>query len=181
MPSTALKIRAQINVDEGISAWDNAGKWGLLPENLRVKKGEIIFPRIDLTKELEALENTADPKKVTEDKAEAGLAQISIDDFAKVDLRAAKIIRCEKVEKSRNLLKLTLDDGNGQNRTVASGIAKWYTPEDLVGKTVVLVANLAPAKLMGIESHGMILAADCGKDDVRVVFVDGMPAGSKIR
>lgn len=181
MPSTSLKIRKQINVDESICAWENAGKWGLLPVNLRVKKGEIIFPRIDLAKELEALEKNTDSKNDGEDKAVAGLAQISIDDFAKVDLRAAKILECEKLEKSRNLLKLTLDDGSGQNRTVASGIATWYKPEDLIGKTVVLVANLAPAKLMGIESHGMILAADCAKDDVRVVFVDGMPPGAKIR
>lgn len=87
---------------------------------------------------------------------------------------------CEPVKGSKKLLKLTLDDGKGE-RTVASGISKWYKPEDLVGRTVVLVSNLKPAKLCGVESQGMILAADAGEDDVKVVFLDGVPAGSKIR
>ena len=78
-------------------------------------------------------------------------------------------------------MKLTLDDGSGTDRTVASGIAKYYKPEDLVGHTVIVVANLKPAKLCGVESNGMILAADCSEDDVKVLFIDGVPAGSKIR
>ena len=93
----------------------------------------------------------------------------------------AEIIACEPVKKAKKLLKLTLNDGTGKDRTVASGIAKWYKPEDLVGKKVILVANLKPAVLCGVESCGMILAADCAEDDVKVIFVDGMPAGARIR
>ena len=111
-----------------------------------------------------------------------GVAEIGIDDFAKVELRVAEVKACEKVPKAKKLLKLTLDDGTGKDRTVASGIAKWYALEDLVGKKVVVVANLKPAVLCGVESNGMILAADCSEDDVKVVFVDkSMPNGSKIR
>ena len=109
------------------------------------------------------------------------MAQISIDDFAKVELKAAKILACEPVPKAKKLLKLTLDDGSETPRTVASGIAKWYKSEELTGKTVILVANLKPAVLCGVESNGMILAADCNKDEVKVLFIDGIPAGSKIR
>ena len=96
------------------------------------------------------------------------------------ELTAAKIINCESVPKAKKLLKLTIDDGSGKNRTVASGIAKFYTPEELVGKTVILVSNLKPATLCGIESQGMILAADCG-EDIKVIFLEDIPAGSKIR
>jgi methionyl-tRNA synthetase len=120
-------------------------------------------------------------KTAVKEKAEnvATVAQIGIEDFAKVELTAAKILDCEAVPKAKKLLKLTLDDGNG-TRTVASGIAKFYTPDELKGKTVILVSNLKPAKLCGIESQGMILAADCG-EDVKVIFLEDVPAGSKIR
>ena len=108
------------------------------------------------------------------------LAKIGIEDFAKVDLRVAEIVDCEPVKKAKKLLKLTVFDGAGK-RTVASGIAKWYKPEELIGKKIILVSNLKPATLCGIESQGMILAADCSEDDVKVIFVDGIPAGSKVR
>ena len=110
----------------------------------------------------------------------ATIAEIGIEDFAKVELTAAKIVECEAVPKAKKLLKLTLNDGK-RNRTVASGIAKFYTPEELVGKTVILVSNLKKAKLCGIESEGMILAADCGEDNIKVIFLEDVPAGSKIR
>ena len=109
------------------------------------------------------------------------LPEISIDDFAKVELTTAKIIACEPIPKAKKLLKLTLDDGNGKPRTVASGIAKWYTPDDLIGHTVIVVSNLKPAVLCGVESNGMILAADCPDGDVKVIFADDIPAGCKIR
>ena len=136
-----------------------------------------------MDKEIEAL-NALIPNPMEEKAAEKkpkieGLAQIGIDDFAKVELRAAKVVACEPIKKAKKLLKLTLDDGEGE-RTVASGIAKWYKPEDLIGRTVVLVANLKPATLCGVESQGMILAADAGEDDVRVIFLEGVPAGSSI-
>ena len=112
------------------------------------------------------------------------LDEIGIDDFLKVDLRVAQITACEPIKKAKKLLKLTLNDGSGTERTVASGIAKWYTPEQLVGRSIVLVANLKPAVLCGVESCGMILAADNvtedGTEEVRVLFVDGMRPGSKI-
>ena len=111
-----------------------------------------------------------------------GVAQIGIEDFAKVELRAAKITACEPIPKAKKLLKLTLDDGTGTPRTVASGIAPWYKPEELMGKTIIVVANLKPAKLCGVESNGMILAADCAGGQVKVLFLDdAIPAGSKIR
>ena len=110
----------------------------------------------------------------------ASLSQITIDDFAKVELRTAVITACEPVKKSKKLLKLTLDDGSGQPRTVASGISPWYKPEELVGHTIVLVANLKPAKLCGVESCGMILAADGPEDTVKVLFADGLPGGCAI-
>ena len=110
-----------------------------------------------------------------------GVAKIGIDDFAKVDLRVAEITECVPVKKSKKLLQLTLNDGTGEPRTVASGISPWYKPEELKGKKVILVSNLKPAVLCGVESNGMILAADVSEDDVKVIFVDGIPAGSKVR
>ena len=109
------------------------------------------------------------------------MEQISIDDFAKVELRAAKITAAEPIKKAKKLLKLTLDDGSGTPRTVASGIAPWYTPDQLIGRTVIVVANLKPATLCGVESNGMILAADAAENDVKVIFLEDVPAGAKIR
>ena len=109
-----------------------------------------------------------------------GLAMIGIDDFMKVELRVAKIKACEPIKKAKKLLKLILDDGTGTDRTVASGIAKYYTPDELVGKSVIVVANLKPAVLCGVESNGMILAADDG-ENVKVIFVDGAEPGSRVR
>ncbi len=184
LPHTAPKIQAQLGAPADVLFWEQAGEWGLLPDGFSVQKGEIIFPRIDIAKELAELE--AQQKAAREAKEQAqrkaeGIAQISIDDFAKVELRVAEVKDCEPVKRAKKLLKLTLDDGSGAPRTVASGIAQWYKPEDLIGHKVVLVANLKPAVLCGVESQGMILAADCAKDDVKVLFVDNMPAGAKIR
>ena len=140
-----------------------------------------LFPRLDLQKVMEEIEKEQEKKAEPQKEEIEGIAQIGIEDFAKVELKAAKITACEPIPKPKKLLKLTLDDGSGLSRTVASGIAKWYTPEDLIGHTVIVVANLKPAKLCGVESQGMILAADCSEDDVKVLFIDGVPAGSKIR
>lgn len=150
-----------------------------------VGEGQPLFARLDTEKVLAELaaETTAAEKADSEESGKeniAFLSEISIEDFAKIDLRACKVTACEPVKKAKKLLKLTLDDGSGTPRIVASGIAKWYKPEDLLGKTVICVANLKPAVLCGVESCGMILAADCG-DDVKVIFADGVPAGSKVR
>ena len=185
MPETSPRIQKQLGVSGDAVTYESAAVWGATPAGTVVEKGETLFPRIDVDKEIEALntlipnpmEQKAEEKK--EKKEIPGLAQIGIEDFAKVELRAAKVVACEPVKKAKKLLKLTLDDGAGE-RTVASGIAKWYKPEDLIGKTVVLVANLKPATLCGVESQGMILAADAGEDDVRVLFLEGIPAGSSV-
>ena len=187
MPETAPKIQAQIGAGADVCNWDSADQWGLLPADAVVSKGETLFPRIDVAKEIAELDEIL-IQKPAEKKAEApkreqpveGVAMIGIDDFAKVELRVAEIVACEPVKRAKKLLKLTLNDGQGQ-RVVASGIAKYYTPDQLVGRHVVLVANLKPAVLCGVESCGMILAADCAGGDVKVIFVDEIPAGSKIR
>lgn len=133
----------------------------------------------EIEKEIE--EKSKETQKASSKKeVPEGVAQIGIEDFAKVSLKVALIKECEKVEKSDKLLKLILDDGEG-SRQVVSGIAKWYAPEDLIGRKIILVANLKPAKLRGVESNGMILAADAG-EDVRVIFADdSIPQGSKVR
>ncbi len=181
MPDTSVKIRNQLGVGE-IKSWDECGEFGK-EESYTVVKGEIIFPRIDLEKELEELAAQSAPKEEENPLKEEilGVAKIGIDDFAKVDLRVAEIKECVPVKKAKKLLQLTLDDGTGVPRTVASGIAKYYTPDELIGKKIILVSNLKPAVLCGVESCGMILAADAGEDDVKVIFVDGVPAGTKVR
>ena len=141
-----------------------------------------LFARLDLEKVMAEIEAEKEKAAKTENAENVvTMEQIGIEDFAKIELRAAKIIACEPIAKAKKLLKLTLDDGSGKERTVASGIAKYYKPEELTGHTVIVVANLKPAKLCGVESNGMILAADCAEDDVRVLFIDNVPAGSKIR
>ncbi len=181
MPSTAPEIRKQLGLAIE-SDWEESGVFGK-EATYSVVKGGIIFPRIDLEKELaelEAAKAAANPVNPLKEEIQ-GVAKIGIDDFAKVDLRVAKITACEPVKKAKKLLKLTLDDGTGDPRTVASGIALWYKPEELIGKSIILVSNLKPAVLCGVESQGMILAADAGENDVKVIFVDGIPAGSKVR
>ena len=166
----------------------------MLPEGTEIRKGETLFHRIDVNKEIEELnklipnpmEKKEEPKAEAASKTEAaekkeapeGIAMIGIEDFAKVELRVAEVLACEPVKRAKKLLKLTLNDGEGE-RTVASGIAQWYKPEELTGHHIVLVANLKPAKLCGVESQGMILAADT-PDGVKVLFVDEIPAGSNI-
>lgn len=179
MPDTCTEIRRQLGLEGGFE-WEECKEFGK-NATYTVCKGDIIFPRIDLEKELAELEAThAEPVNPLKAEIE-GVAKIGIDDFAKVDLRVAKVVECVPVKKAKKLLQLTLDDGTGSPRTVASGIAKWYKPEDIIGKSVILVSNLKPAVLCGVESCGMILAADAGKDEVKVIFVDGIPAGSKVR
>ncbi len=138
-----------------------------------------LFARLDAEKVL--AEIAAEQEKAEEPPENVTtLAEISIEDFAKIELKTAKVIACEPIPKAKKLLKLTLDDGSATERTVASGIAAAYTPEDLIGHTVVVVANLKPAKLCGVESAGMILAADC-ENGVKVLFADDIPVGSKVR
>ena len=160
---------------------DSIGEDLRTAENYSPEETANLFPRLDTEKVLAEIAAEIEAKAEPEKAEIEGIAQIGIEDFAKVELKAAKITACEPIPKAKKLLKLTLDDASGTPRIVASGIAKWYSPEDLIGHTVIVVSNLKPAKLCGVESNGMILAADCSEDDVKVIFIDGVPAGSKIR
>ncbi|RGM19589.1 methionine--tRNA ligase [Eubacterium sp. OM08-24] len=184
MPTTMPKALEQIGACEKCATYENADKFGVLPLYVTVKKGEALFPRIDVEKEIEELNSIIKNNEQVDEKTAKlkeeieGVAQIGIDDFCKVDLRVAEIKACEPIKKAKKLLKLTIFDGV-KERTVASGIAKFYKPDELIGRKIILVSNLKPAKLCGVESCGMILAATCG-EDVKVIFVDDMETGSKI-
>ena len=185
MPSTCKSILEQIN--SKADDFDSLKEFGAVQAGQSVGTPTPLFNRIDEAKMLQEIEQEINQKKKAEQEkqpkqpAPEGIAQIGIDDFSKVSLKIAQIKTCEKVEKSDKLLKLMLNDGEGL-RQVVSGIAKWYTPEDLVGKKIILVANLKPAKLRGVESNGMILAADVEDGAAKVLFVDdSIPTGSKIR
>ena len=187
MPTTMPKVWEQIGAAESDITYENAGKFGVLPADVTVHRGEIIFPRIDVDKEIEELNKIIGSNAKPEEKADDGFEpapiaeEITIDDFAKVDLRVALVKDCEKVKKSKKLLCLQLDDGFG-GRQVVSGIAAWYKPEDLIGKKVVIVANLKPVKLCGVESNGMICAADTPDGAASVIFPDqDLPCGAKLR
>ncbi|CDA89838.1 methionine--tRNA ligase [Ruminococcus sp. CAG:563] len=184
LPETSEKILSQMNTD--IKDYDSLSAFGALKAGTVVGKAEPLFARIDAKEMFEKIEARAKAAQeaAKEENAEVeeaeGLAKIGIEDFSKVELKVAEIKDCEPIKKAKKLLKLTLDDGSKTPRTVASGIAKWYKPEELIGHKVIVVSNLKPAVLCGVESNGMILAADAG-DEVKVVFVDGMPNGAKIR
>ena len=181
IPDTAQKIFAQINTDN--VSYESVFTFGGYAIGTKVNAPVPLFNRIDAPAVLAEIAAEMEKKAAEAQRKQEieGIAKIGIEDFAKVDLRAALITACEPVKKAKKLLKLTLDDGV-KARTVASGIAKWYTPDDLIGRKVVLVSNLKPAVLCGVESQGMILAADCGADDVKVIFLDdSIPAGAKIR
>lgn len=175
MPESCDSIKAQLNESSADLCFGAVKEYA-------VGIATPLFARIDAEK---VLAEIAAEQEAAKKAAEAAanvvtMAEIGIEDFAKVELKAAKVVACEPVPKAKKLLKLTLNDGT-RNRTVASGIAKFYKPEELIGKTVILVSNLKKATLCGIESEGMILAADCGEDSIKVIFLDDIPAGSKIR
>ena len=180
MPDTAAEIAKQLNCD--VLSYDSLGNFGALKVSEKVGEPKVLFSRIDSEKML---------KEIADEKEQQAKAdenpdflpfgdEITIEDFAKPDLRVALVKDCEPVKRAKKLLKLTLDDGSGKERIVASGIAQYYKPEDLIGKKVIVVANLKPAKLCGVESCGMILAADT-KDGVTVMFAPDLPVGSKLR
>ena len=199
MPDTAAAMMDQIGLPdshlEDGEALETLAVFGSAPAR-KVGEAKALFARIDEKAMLEKIDKEIVQPQIAAAKAEAAaseapaeeekaegvafLPEITIDEFAKIDLRVGKIVSCEKLKKSRKLLKLMVDDGQG-TRQILSGISKWYKPEDLEGRKVIFVANLAPAKLAGELSEGMVLAADAGEDDVRVMFVDdSIPAGSCI-
>lgn len=177
MPNTSPKIQAAIGACDDITTLDSA-VFGLLPLTLSVTACDSLFPRIDIEKELAelSLANGKDSAPAIEH-----LPDITYDDFMKNELRVCRVVTCEKVEKADKLLKFLLFDGE-RERTIVSGIAQWYKPEDLIGKKVATVLNLAPAKIRGIVSEGMILSSDVGENGASVVFIDdSVPEGSRIR
>lgn len=182
MPDTSEKIMEQMNCAD--KDYDSLAQFGAIQAGAKVNQAVPLFSRLDSEKLLEEIQakidaESAEDEAVLKLKEEMeGIAQIGIDDFCKVDLRVAEIKECEPIKKAKKLLKLTLFDGV-KERTVASGLALYYKPQELVGRRVVLVSNLKPAKLCGVESQGMILAAT-DKDQVKVIFVDDMTPGSKI-
>lgn len=196
MPETPKKIWDQLGIPQNQTDWESSGEWGIFNQSTAVTVGEIMFPRIDMEAELKVLEaitpktshqdvpkgkvdsNKKDGKSNESGKTE-GVAIIGIDDFLKIDLRIAKVIACEKVEKSHKLLKLKLKCGEDEKQVV-SGIAQYYLPESLIGKKLVFLANLKPVKLRGVESQGMILAATHGEKLVLLTVDQDIDDGAKI-
>jgi methionyl-tRNA synthetase len=179
MPGSMDKLAAQIGADESVMSWEAAGSTGALPAAAGVTKGENLFPRIDVAKELAALAELAAPKK---DPIEPFKEAVPFDDFAKCDFRVCKVLKCENVKKSEKLLRFELDDGSGTTRQILSGIAKYYKPEELTGKTVAAIVNLPPRKMMGLESNGMLISAvhtEKGAEKLNLLILDdAIPAGS---
>ncbi|MEA4965886.1 MAG: methionine--tRNA ligase [Oscillospiraceae bacterium] len=179
MPDAAAAIQARIGAET--PDWDALSRFGVLPATATVTVGEALFPRIDLDKELAALDALQEaalaPK---EDPLPEPLPQIAFDEFSKVEMTVVKVLACENVKKSEKLLKFQLDDGTGTPRQILSGIAKFYKAEDLAGKTLVAVTNLAPRKMMGQESCGMLLSAERGDKLHLVMLDDAVPAGSRL-
>ncbi|MBP5662591.1 MAG: methionine--tRNA ligase [Clostridia bacterium] len=179
MTKNPAKIRAALGVSEEQATLQSAYSFGGLTPGVRVQKPENLFPRIDVEAEFARM---AEEKAAAEEaKKESAAEPVSLDEFAKTQLVTARVKECVKLEKSDKLLKLLLDDGK-RERTVVSGIAKFYTPEELIGKTVVLVANLKPAKLRGVLSEGMLLCAEDANGDLSLVSPEkAFGAGCSVR
>jgi len=172
MPNTPVEIFSQLGIkDENLKSWDSLNSFGALTPGIKVNKGGIIFPRVEFNKEADETEKKKEEAKV-DDKD-----YITIEDFDKIQFKVAKVLECEKVEGTKKLLKFKLEVGD-EIRQVVSGIAENYKPEDLIGKNMVLVANLKPVKLRGIESQGMILAASEGDDVVAITTLNDIKSGS---
>lgn len=191
MPNTPNHIYKQLSIeDDNIKNWNSLKTFGMLNKDIKINKGEVVFPRIDIKKELEELEkeilklkekeNTINKEETKKEKSEIE-EFISIDDFAKINFKIGKVIECEKVEKSDKLLKSQIKIGN-ETRQIVSGIAKYYTPEQMIGKSVVVVTNLKPVKLRGVLSEGMILAASDESGNLNVITTDGnIEDGAEVR
>lgn len=190
LTKTPEKIFAKLGIqDESLKTLDSA-KFGKMEAGLKVEKGDALFQRLDMNKEIEAMNKIAEEekakalkenKKATEDNV-VKIPEIGIDEFEKIQLKVGKVIECQKVEKADKLLCSKVDLGEGKLRTIVSGIAKYYSPEEMVGKQVVVVANLKPVKLRGILSEGMLLCASDKDGNLSLVSpITTMPAGSEIR
>ena len=179
MPATSEEIMKRIGATQ--YDWDSLTKYGTLPAEAQVTAGPALFPRIDAEKELAELESlTVQKEEPEEAPLPEPLPPVSFDDFCKVEMTVVKVLSCEKVKKSEKLLKFTLNDGTSKPRQILSGIAKYYQPEELVGKTLVAVTNLPPRKMMGQESCGMLLSAERGDQLNLVMLDDRVPAGARL-
>ena len=179
MPATSEEIMKRIGATQ--YDWDSLTKYGALPMEAQVTAGPALFPRIDAEKELAELESlTAQKEEPEEAPLPEPLPPVSFDEFCKVEMTVVKVLTCEKVKKSEKLLKFTLNDGTSEPRQILSGIAKYYQPEELIGKTLVAVTNLPPRKMMGQESCGMLLSAERGDKLNLVMLDDSIPAGARL-
>ena len=182
IPDSSAKALDQIGADADCRTWESAGKFGALPVNVSVRKGETLFPRLDIEKEIAELEKLQHKKSVP--VSEPVLPDVTIDEFARCDMRTVKVLSCEAVPKSEKLLKFSLDDGSGTPRQILSGIHKFYEPEALVGKTLVAILNLPPRKMMGFDSNGMLISAvkeEDGKEQLHLLILDdAVPAGMRL-
>ncbi|MBR5806624.1 MAG: methionine--tRNA ligase subunit beta, partial [Oscillospiraceae bacterium] len=192
LPNTTPRIAAQLGYTSEDLTYESLAKFGHLGE-VKVQKGEVIFPRIDAAKELAAIAKEEAEKKAAREAAKAKeeakaeepaeeekIAEITYDDFAKVNLIVGEIRDCQPVPKADKLLNNTVWDGK-RERTILSGIHEWYEPADLIGRRVIIVDNLAPRKMRGFISEGMLLAADNPDGSAKVIFVDDIEPGSKVR
>ena len=181
IPVGAPKIWDQLGLTGfGSATIEDAKVWGLIPTGTKVVKGDPIYPRFEIPEMIEVVakeevENSVDTSNIPPLKE-----NITYDDFEKLDLRVAKVVSCEKVPKSKKLLKFVLDIGI-EERTVLSGISQYYEPEAMVGKKVIYLSNLAPKKMMGIESYGMILSASDWEEHLEVTNIESLPAGSVVK
>ena len=188
MPSSAAEALRQVGAGEACSDWESAARWGVLPADVSVVRGDNLFPRVEAEQALRQLEESAEaarkaapPDLELEPQLEE---KVDFDTFCKSDFRAVKVKACEAVKKSAKLLKFTLDDGTGTDRQILSGIAMWYKPEELVGKTLMAIVNLPPRKMMGQESQGMLISAvhtEKGEEKLNLLILDDkIPAGAKM-
>ena len=180
-PASAAEMWKQLGLGDFAEAnLPAAQEWGRYPADTKVCKGHALFPRYDLKEEVAEAEEEKKAAQACPAAQEPTKPEITIDDFSKIDLRVGKIVACEKVPKAKKLLKLQVDLGT-ETRQIVSGISLYYKPEDLIGHCVIVVTNLKPVKLCGVESKGMLLAASDGNDNLQVAFVDGMAPGSRVR
>ena len=185
MPDSAKEILRQVGACEACSTWESAAQYGSLPAGVTVVRGDNLFPRVDAAKALEELDKAAEEAKkaaLPDLEVEPQLTEkVDFDTFCKSDFRAVKVKDCQPVKKSNKLLRFTLDDGTGTDRQILSGIAMYYKPEELVGKTLVAIVNLPPRKMMGLESNGMLISAvhsEHGEERLNLLMLDDqVPAG----
>ena len=192
MPESTEKLFAQIGAGQTVQSWDSAATWAALPKTTAVTKGENLFPRIDMEKELTALDEIQAQAANAAQAADGPVIElepyteepVDFDTFCKSDFRVVKVKSCEAVPKSKKLLKFILDDGSGTDRQILSGISMYYKPEELVGKTLVAIVNLPPRKMMGLDSCGMLISAvhqENGEEKLNLLMLDdAIPAGAKL-